>query len=117
MFETVPQERSSTHTISYVAAIAVLSALAGHLGHHRTGTRLLSARVLQEEIPAALREALATETEMASWARAHLTRRRIWLTGGGPSAVTALEVALKIKEAAYAAFAADRGKINDMDFA
>jgi glucosamine--fructose-6-phosphate aminotransferase (isomerizing) len=101
VFETVPQERSSTHTISYMTAIAMLSALAGHLGHRRTGTRLLPERVLLEEIPAALAGALAHESEMASWARAHLGRRRIWLTGGGPSAVTAAEVALKIKEAAY----------------
>jgi len=101
VFETVPQERSSTHTISYVTAIAAVSVLAGHLGHRRTGARLLPQRVLLEEIPAALRDALKLEAEMASWARAHLGRRRIWLTGGGPSTVTAHEVALKIKEAAY----------------
>ena len=101
VFETVPQEPSSTHTISYVGALAALAVLAGHLGRHRSGTRLLPARVVSQDVPAALREALTREDEMASWARTHLRRRRIWLTGGGPSAVTALEIALKIKEAAY----------------
>ena len=100
-FQTVPQEQSSTHTISYIGAIAALSLLASHLGHRRTGGRLLPKKVLSEEVPAALREALTRETEAASWARAHVGRRRIWLVGGGPSAVTALEIALKIKEAAY----------------
>jgi glucosamine--fructose-6-phosphate aminotransferase (isomerizing) len=101
VFETVPQERSSTHTISYMAAIAALSALAGHLGQRRTGTRLLTERLLLEDIPAAVAGALKLEAEMVSWARGHVARRRIWLTGGGPAAVTAAEVALKIKEAAY----------------
>ncbi len=101
VFETVPQEQSSTHTISYAGAIAAVSALASHLGHQRTGARVLPEGVLSEDVPAAMRKALTREAEMASWAGAYLGRRRIWLTGGGPSAVTALEVALKIKEAAY----------------
>lgn len=101
VFQTVPQEQSSTHTISYVAAIAALSVLASHLGHRRTGKRLLPKPVLSEEVPAALREALTREVEVARWAQAYVGRRRIWLAGGGPSAVTALEIALKIKEAAY----------------
>src|SRR3712207_8664690 len=33
--------------------------------------------------------------------RSHVGHRRIWLVGGGPSAVTAEEVALKIKETSY----------------
>ena len=79
----------------------MLATLAGHLGHRRTGARLLPKRVLSDEVPAALREALTREADAASWARTHVGRRRIWLTGGGPSAVTAPEIALKIKEAAY----------------
>jgi len=101
VFHTVAQEQSSTHTISYIAAIAVLSTLAGHLGHRRTGARILPKRVLSDDVPAALREALTREADAAAWARTHVGRRRIWLSGGGPSAVTALEIALKIKEAAY----------------
>ena len=38
---------------------------------------------------------------MAAWAQEHRHHRRIWITGGGPSAITAHEVALKIKETSY----------------
>ena len=38
---------------------------------------------------------------MAALAREHAGRRRIWLLGGGPGAVTATETALKIKETSY----------------
>jgi glucosamine--fructose-6-phosphate aminotransferase (isomerizing) len=38
---------------------------------------------------------------VAALAREHVGRRRIWLLGGGPSAVTATETALKIKETSY----------------
>ena len=101
VFVTVPQEISSAHTISYTASLAVLSTLAGHLGRRRTGARLIPESVLSERVPAAIRKALATERDMAGWAREHVGRRRIWIVGGGPSAWVAHEVALKIKEAAY----------------
>jgi glucosamine--fructose-6-phosphate aminotransferase (isomerizing) len=102
-FETVPQEASATHTVSYTASVAALAEFAACLGAHRTGTRRLPERILREDVPEALRAALAREPQMAAWAREHAGRRRIWLTGAGPSAVTAEEIALKIKEAAYLA--------------
>jgi glucosamine--fructose-6-phosphate aminotransferase (isomerizing) len=101
VFQTVPQEESSAHTISYVAAIAVLAALAGHLGHQRTGRSHLPEDLLTKSLPAALEEGLAQEPLAASWAQAYLGRRRIWVVGGGPSEVTAHEIALKIRETSY----------------
>lgn len=101
VFITVAQEKSSAHTVSYTGAIAVLALLARSIGHHRTGRDTLPEALLQDEIPAALRGALGTEEEAASLAREHVGRRRIWLAGGGPSAVTAEETALKIKETSY----------------
>jgi glucosamine--fructose-6-phosphate aminotransferase (isomerizing) len=101
VFETVAQEISSAHTVSYTSAIAMLALLAGKIGRHRTGEERLTADVLREEIPAALRAALGTEDRAAALARKHVGQRRIWLAGGGPSAVTAQEVALKIKETSY----------------
>lgn len=38
---------------------------------------------------------------MAALAKAHLKHRRIWIVGGGPSGITAPEIALKIKETSY----------------
>jgi len=101
VFETVPQEISSAHTVSYTSAVAVLALLAGWIGHHRIGERTLPDALLREEIPAALRASLDTEEGAGGLAREHAGRRRIWLLGGGPSAVTAREVALKIKETSY----------------
>lgn len=58
--------------------------------------------LLLEEIPAAIGAALETEGEAERLAREHNTgHRRIWLVGGGPSAATAEEIALKIKETSY----------------
>jgi glucosamine--fructose-6-phosphate aminotransferase (isomerizing) len=45
--------------------------------------------------------ALGLEEPVEALAREHVGRRRIWLLGGGPSAVTATETALKIKETSY----------------
>ena len=73
--------------------ISVLADLAGRVAFHRD--RLGASQPgTRDRIPAALREALVTEERVQSLARA-------WggagsgLLGGGPSAVTAEEVALK----------------------
>ncbi len=101
VFRTVEQEKSSAHTVSYTSAVAVLALLAGRLGYHAGGPTTLPDELLREKIPEALRVALGTEEEVAALAREHVGRRRIWLLGGGPSAVTATETALKIKETSY----------------
>jgi glutamine---fructose-6-phosphate transaminase (isomerizing) len=100
-FSTFAHERSAAHTVSYTGAISILAYLAGRLRYHRTGSELLDEGLLQDRLPAALRAALGTEDRVASLAREYVGRRRIWLLGGGPSAVTAEEVALKIKETSY----------------
>lgn len=101
VFRTVAQERSSAHTVSCTTAVAVLAHLAWHVGYHRTGSEAVGEELLREYLPAALREALGAEERVEQLAREHVRRRRIWLLGGGPSAVTAEEVALKIKETSY----------------
>jgi glutamine---fructose-6-phosphate transaminase (isomerizing) len=101
VLKTVAQERSSAHTVSYTGAISVLAHLAERVGYHRTGSEALSEDFLREEFPAVLREVLGVEGEVERLAREHVGRRRIWLLGGGPSAVTAEEIALKIKETSY----------------
>lgn len=98
---TVPQEDSAAYTISYVGALAALASLAGRVGAIRTGHTLLDDAVLTQTVPDALAVALNTEAAAREIAQATHTRRRIWLVGGGPSAITAPETALKIKEAAY----------------
>jgi glutamine---fructose-6-phosphate transaminase (isomerizing) len=101
VFKTVAQERSAAHTVSYAAAVSILAHLAGRIGYHRTGSETLAGEFLRNELPAALGAALGAEKRVEALAREHLARRRIWLLGGGPSAVIAEEVALKIKETSY----------------
>ena len=101
VFRTVGQERSAAHTVSYTAAISLLAHLAGRIGYYRTGSEVLGEGPLRDELPAALRAALGAEEHVASLAHEYVGRRRIWLLGGGPSAVIAEEVALKIKETSY----------------
>ena len=101
VFETVAQERSSAHTVSYTGAICVLAQLAWRLGYYRNGSDPFPEAFLRNELPEALRTALGTEDAVAARAREHVGRRRIWLVGGGPSAVTAEEISLKIKETSY----------------
>ena len=100
VFRTVPQERSSAHTVSYTGAVGVLALLAGRIGRHSTGEETLPETSFGE-LQAALRATLDTEEGAYALAWEHVGRRRIWLLGGGPSAVTAREVALKIKETSY----------------
>jgi glucosamine--fructose-6-phosphate aminotransferase (isomerizing) len=101
VFRTVAQEKSSAHTVSYTSAMAVLALLAGRLGNHSIGSPTLPEDLLRGELPATLLAGLGTEEEVAALARENVGRRRIWLLGGGPSAVTAAETALKIKETSY----------------
>jgi glutamine---fructose-6-phosphate transaminase (isomerizing) len=101
VFRTVAQEKTAAHTVSYTSAVSILAHLAGSLGYHRTGSGTLGDGLLRVELPAALRAALGTEERVASLAREYAGCRRIWLLGGGPSAVSAEEVALKIKETSY----------------
>ena len=98
---TVGQERSAAHTVSYTGAVAALASLAGGLGRRTTDEAPLAQEYLTKGLPAALREALGAEEEIYSLAREHAGRRRIWLAGGGPAAITAEETALKIKETSY----------------
>jgi glutamine---fructose-6-phosphate transaminase (isomerizing) len=101
VFETVEQERSAAHTVSYTGAVSVLAYLAGRFGRYRGGAEPLTETFLRGELPEALRSVLGMEGKVEALAREHVGRRRIWLAGAGPGAVVAEEVALKIKETSY----------------
>ncbi|QBD76964.1 SIS domain-containing protein [Ktedonosporobacter rubrisoli] len=95
--KTVEQDKASAHTISYCAAIVTLAVLANTLTKHRTGTIAFSL----ENLPELLKTCLESEEQVQTLASQYFQARRIWLVGGGPSAVTAQEIALKIKESSY----------------
>jgi len=103
VIETVEQDPSSTHSISYIGALTRLAQIAARLaallGHTEQAQRLEQGLL---QIPSLMENILAREDEIRSIAREAATNsRRIYFVGAGPNAVTATEGALKAKEAAY----------------
>jgi len=103
IIETVEQDPSSTHSISYIGALTRLAQIAARLadlkGYNEQAERLEWGL---RQIPELMEHILAREVEVqqiAQEAAAH--QRRIYFVGAGPNAVTAPEGALKAKEAAY----------------
>ncbi|WP_138505167.1 SIS domain-containing protein [Nostoc sp. PA-18-2419] len=100
-FQTVPQESSSAHTVSYIGTIAILAYLSGQIGFNQTNKILLSEEFLLNDIPQKLKIILDREIQMKQLANEYFKARRFWLVGGGENAITAHEIALKIKETSY----------------
>jgi glucosamine--fructose-6-phosphate aminotransferase (isomerizing) len=101
--ETVEQDPSSTHSISYVGALTRLAQIAARLaaikGHIRLAERLEQGL---EQLPALMENILAREDEVRQIAQEAVSHhRRFYFVGAGPNAATASEGALKAKEAAY----------------
>jgi glucosamine--fructose-6-phosphate aminotransferase (isomerizing) len=91
---TCPQEQASTHTVSYTAALVVLGRL---VAQAFDATGLAEALA---EAPAAMRETLALPLPDEA-VDAVVSASPIIVTGTGLDAITADEVALKLKEGTY----------------
>ena len=103
IIETVEQDPSSTHSISYLGALVRLSQVAVRLGE-LTGNESQAQRLKQglAQLPALMEDILSRENEVRQIAQEAVAQsRRIYFVGAGPNAVTAPEGALKAKEAAY----------------
>jgi glutamine---fructose-6-phosphate transaminase (isomerizing) len=87
--ETVPHERSETYTASYTVVLVVLARLAVALGLEELGDQL-------QRVPQLARSAL----ERPGIDAVQPPQRLIAVAGSGPSAITAREGALKLREAA-----------------
>ena len=103
LLETVEQDPSSTHSISYVGAMIrlgqIAARLAERLGHTEQAQRLEHGMAA---LPALMEGILAREDEVRSIAQEAVAQhRRLYFVGAGPNAVTGPEGALKAKEASY----------------
>ncbi len=87
--ETVPRETSQTYTVSYTAALVVLAGIAGEMGAESLTPEALA------RIAPAVRQVIASP----GTDRIPRPHRLLLLFGGGPASVTALEGALKVREA------------------
>src|SRR5713101_8772146 len=103
IIETVEQDPSSTHSISYIGALVRLCQVAARLGA-LTGYEREAKRLVQglEQLPMLMEDILSREDEVRQIAQEAVAQsRRLYFVGAGPNAVTAPEGALKAKEAAY----------------
>ena len=94
VLRTCPDERASTHTVSYLSALAVLGRLVA---------TALDAEEFADQlslVPQAIAQTLAEPAPTAIPARL-INREPIVVTGYGIDEITADEAALKIKEGAY----------------
>lgn len=103
LLETVEQEVSSAHSISYVGTLTRLAQIAERLarlqGNMQVAQKIEQGLLL---LPAAIEQILQHENTIRQVAQdviAH--QRRVIVVGAGPNAATAPEGALKAKEAAY----------------
>lgn len=103
MIETVEQDASSTHSISYTASLTRIGQVAVHVA--RLNGLSEQAQHLQqglERIPATMNQILANEQKIQAVAREVVQQqRRLYFIGAGPNTATAWEGALKAKEASY----------------
>jgi glucosamine--fructose-6-phosphate aminotransferase (isomerizing) len=103
IIETVEQDPSSTHSISYIGALIRLAQIAVRLAALKGRDK--EAKYLEQglgQVPGLMENILAQEGEVREIAQeAAAQQRRIYYVGAGPNAVTAAEGALKAKEAAY----------------
>ncbi len=101
--ETVEQDPSSTHSISYVAALTRVAQIAARLSALKGRTEVVE-RLEQglAQLPTLMEGILAREDAVRQIAQeAVAQQRRLYFVGAGPNAATAPEGALKAKEAAY----------------
>ena len=92
--QTVAQEKSPVHTASHTAAMLRLAQLAVALGKPRWGAQLA-------ELPAAVRRAVDGGDSIAADVDRVDLRPVTYFVGGGPARATALEGALKLREAGH----------------
>ncbi len=101
--ETVEQDPSSTHSISYIGALIRLAQVAVQLA--KALQRDEQAQQLEQgltQLPALMENILAREESIRTIAQeAVAQQRRLYFVGAGPNAATAIEGALKAKESAY----------------
>jgi glucosamine--fructose-6-phosphate aminotransferase (isomerizing) len=100
LLQTAPQEKSSTHSVSYTANLAALGLIALHVGE-KTGADIAPLRDGLLHMPRAIESLLANVAPIQQAARVLAKSGRVILVGAGPNMATAREGALKIKESSY----------------
>lgn len=96
VLRTCPDEKASTHTVSYLTALAVL----GRLVAKMLGTQGIAFNNQLDKVPSAIKETLSKPAPVDILPRL-INREPLFLTGFGIDELSVMEAALKIKEGAY----------------
>jgi glutamine---fructose-6-phosphate transaminase (isomerizing) len=97
---TVETETAATYTASHLAAMTVLAQVATVSGERRDAPGVTGFRAALDELPALVEGVLFRAGEVSDIARMAV-RRRVYAIGSGPNEATALEVVIKVREAAF----------------
>ena len=100
IFHTSPQEKSSTHTMSYTGNLTALW-MAGFAYAEQSGGRPHPWRPLFEKMPEMIGEIVQRDHVLQPVAQAMAHSGRVVFAGAGPNVQTAREGALKVKESSY----------------
>lgn len=101
VLRTVEREQSAAFTASHLAAMMVLAQVATELGERGGAAGVAGFRDALATLPDQVAAVLDREGEIAPVAQDAVSRR-VYATAGGPSEVSALELVIKAREAAYA---------------
>lgn len=100
ILHTSPQEKSSTHTMSYTGSLLALAMIAVEYAQKR-GAGSDALRTSLDATPRHVESLLRREHVIDPVARALSRSGRLVLAGAGPNVQTAREGALKVKESSY----------------
>ena len=98
---TSTRDPSAAHTICHTTAMTVLAMVATEVGKRNRSADTQTIESALGQLPERVADALALEGAIQEWAGAAAEFQRYYFAGWGPNAVTAYEVALKIKESSY----------------
>ncbi|MBA3825707.1 MAG: SIS domain-containing protein [Ktedonobacterales bacterium] len=100
---TNPPTVAATYTVSHLAMLTVLADLAQKSAEHLRAGREVALELADDiaAFPDLTRAALAAEPDIQTIVNALPELTQLVLAGGGPNYITALEGALKVREAAY----------------
>lgn len=101
VLRTVERETSAAFTASHTAAMFILAQVATQLAGDISPAQATAYQRALEAIPDQVAEILRREEEVVPVARA-AAHRQMYAVGAGPSAVSALEVVIKVREASRA---------------
>lgn len=100
VLRTAEREKSAAYTSSHICAMAAVAQIATELGGMTGAAATAGFRAELAGIPTEVEQILARAGEMETFSRRSASRQN-YAVGGGPNEASALEVVIKVREAAF----------------